>query len=95
MKGCAFMSATVQDKRVFAPIPAKHVYTVIIRPCTDTTGYYAICDMPNGGAVTQGETYWETKKNMYEAMSLYLEDCPEVLDYDLSFEFQNAQDTDY
>ena len=71
-----------------APIPAEYVYTVIIRPCTDTTGYYAICDMPNGGAVTQGETLWETKMNMFEAMSLYLEDYPDVRDYDLTFKEQ-------
>jgi len=66
------------------------IYNVIIRPCTDTSGYYAICDMPNGGAVAQGETLWKTKMNMFEAMALYMEDYPEVMDYDLSFEVEYA-----
>ena len=65
-------------------------YTVIIHPCVDTTGYYAVCDMPDGGATTQGETLWQTKMNMFEAMSLYLEDYPEIEDYDLTFEVLHA-----
>jgi predicted RNase H-like HicB family nuclease len=66
------------------------VYTVIIRPCTDTTGYYAVCDTPAGGATTQGETLWQTKANMFEAMSLHLEDCPHISGYDLHFEIHHA-----
>ena len=47
------------------------VYTVIIRPCTDTTGYYAVCDTPDGGCVVQGETLQETQRSMVEAMSIH------------------------
>ena len=69
------------------------VYTVIIRHCTDTTGYYAICDTPDGGCVTQGETLQETQKNMIEAMEFHLEHHPAPQNYYLSFEVHNAENT--
>jgi predicted RNase H-like HicB family nuclease len=46
--------------------------------------------MPNGGCVTQGDTLHETQMNMFEAMNLCLEDYPDVSDYCLSFEVQDA-----
>lgn len=59
------------------------VYTVIVQPCTDTTGYWAKCDFPGGGCTVQGETIHETQKNMLEALSLYLEDS--VVNYLLTW----------
>jgi predicted RNase H-like HicB family nuclease len=73
------------------PVPActAPVYTAIVRPA-EKGGYWAKCDAPGGGCVTQGKTLWETKKNMFEAMAFYLEDYPDVMDYDLAFDVQNA-----
>jgi|GEM_PF-824495 len=71
------------------------VYTVIIRPCTDTSGYYAVCDTPNGGCVTQGETLQDTQKSMIEAMGFHLEHSNEAHNYFLSFEVKYATNTDY
>ena len=71
------------------------IFTVIIRPCDEKIGgYYAICDMPNGGCTTQGETMQETQKNIFESIQLYLEDYPEISDYYLNFEVQDAKYTD-
>ena len=69
-------------------------YTVVIRPRTDTAGYYAVCDTPNGGCVTQGETLQEVQRNMMDAMEFHLEDCPDTPEYYLSFEVYHAQNTD-
>ena len=66
------------------------IYSVIIRPCVDTSGYWAECDMENGGCTTQGETIQEAQKNMFEAVELYLEDYPDVKNYFLTFEVQYA-----
>jgi len=65
-------------------------FTVIIRPAEDVGGYWAKCDMPNGGCVTQGDTLQEIQKNMIEAMELYFEDYPEAEEYFLNFEVHNA-----
>lgn len=65
-------------------------FHVIIRPCDDVTGYWAKCDMPNGGCVAQGDTLREVQKNIFEAMELYLEDYPDISDYYLAFEVCNA-----
>ena len=65
-------------------------FTVIVRPCTDTGGYWATCDMPNGGCTTQGGTMREIQKNIIEAVGFYLEDYPEISDYYLKLEVQNA-----
>ena len=65
-------------------------FTVIIRPCLDVSGYYAICDMPNGGCTAQGETIQKIQKDMLDAVSFYLEDYPEILDYYVKFEVQDA-----
>ena len=84
------MSSSPARKFQAKDISDINIYKVIIRPCTDTSGYYAVCDMPNGGTVTQGETLWKTKMNMFEAMALYLEDFPDIADYDLNFEIRHA-----
>ena len=65
-------------------------YLVTIRPCTDTSGYWAECQMDNGGCVVQGETLHETQKKMIEALELYLEDYPGISNYYLNFELLDA-----
>ncbi|MCL2170559.1 MAG: type II toxin-antitoxin system HicB family antitoxin [Defluviitaleaceae bacterium] len=52
-------------------------------------GYWASCDMPNGGANTVGDTIQEVCANMYEAMELYLEDYPQINNFLLTFEERN------
>ena len=97
MKGCANMSALAVDRP--SQQAQSHinnlpdVYTVVIRPCTDTDGYYAICDTPDGGCVTQAKSLQETQKSMIEAMEFHLEDYPSKLNYYLSFEVHHASDT--
>ena len=93
MKGRDFMSILAAKASTMVNI-APNIYTVVIRPCTNTIGYYAVCDTPNGGCVAQGTTLQEVQKNMIEAMELHLEDFPDVSNYYLSFEVQHAQDTD-
>ena len=66
------------------------VFNVVIRPCVDAKGYWATCDMPNGGCTTQSETLRETQKNIMEAVDFYLVDYPEITDYYLRFEVNNA-----
>ena len=78
---------------VYQPITKKQainetvpVYTVVINRDEENGGYWAICDMPNGGASTMGDTIFETQRNMYESMSLFLEDdYPEIKDFSLNF----------
>ena len=70
-------------------------FTVIVRPCTDTSGYWAVCDMPDGGCTAQAETVQEIQKNIIEAVSIYLEDYPEISDYYLKLEVRDAEDTDH
>lgn len=64
-------------------------YTVIIHPDTENGGYWATCELPNGGANTIGDTLKEVQANMFEAMDLYLEDYPDIKDYLLHFEVSN------
>jgi len=64
------------------------IYYVTIKPCEDTAGYFAVCDLPNGGCTVQGETLQETQANMLEAISLYLEES--VSNYFLNFEVSYA-----
>ena len=64
------------------------VYYVFIKPCEDTTGYYAVCNLPSGGCTVQGETLRETQRNMLEAIGLYLDE--DVTDYFLNFEVVHA-----
>ena len=66
------------------------VYHVIIHPCEDTGGYWAECPMENGGCTTQGKSLQETQKNMFEAVALYLEDYPDISNYSLAFDIQDA-----
>ena len=62
------------------------IFTVIIHRNEDGCGYWAVCDMPNGGATTMGDTIHETQRNMYESMALFLEDdYPNVTDFSLNF----------
>ena len=65
-------------------------FHVVIRPCVDTTGYRATCEMTDGGVNTDGQTIQEVEINMFEAMDLYLEDYPEITEYSLMFEVRNA-----
>ena len=80
------MSASAAKAIVNAP----NVFSVSIQPCVDTKGYFAICDTPNGGCVTQGTTLQEVQKNMIEAVEIHLEDCPEFTNYYLTFEVSHA-----
>jgi predicted RNase H-like HicB family nuclease len=62
------------------------IYTVVIHKNENGIGYWAVCDMPNGGATTMGDTIHETQRNMYESMSLFLKnDYPTVKDFSLNF----------
>ena len=63
---------------------------VIIYPAEDVGGYWAK-SVTIPGAFTQGDTIQETEKNMYESVSLLLEDdYPEIIEYTLEFEVSNA-----
>jgi len=53
-------------------------------------GFWAAYDTPDGGCATQGETLREVQKNMYEAMEFFLEDYPEIVDFCLTFEVNDA-----
>jgi len=66
------------------------IFKVTIHQSDDTIGYWAECDMPNGGCTTDGETIQETQKNMFESVGLYLEDYPDISNYCLFFEYQYA-----
>ena len=67
------------------------IFTVAVRACTDTEGYYAICDTPDGGCVTQARTLQEIQKNMIEAMEFHFEDSLHELNYLLRFEVHHAE----
>ena len=83
------MGTMVADKQMLhEQMPSKGlpVYTAVIHKNEDGMGYWAVCEMPNGGASTIGDTIHETQKNMYESMSLFLEDdYPDVKDFFLTF----------
>ena len=65
-------------------------YTVVIYENEDSIGYWAKCPMDNGCCYTDGDTIKETQENMYESVSLYLEDdYPNVSDFALSFVMAN------
>jgi len=66
------------------------VYLAVIRPAHDVGGYAAVCDMEKGGCVAQGETIQETQKMMLESVAFYLEDYPEISNYYLEFDVQDA-----
>ena len=87
----AIMSTLVNSRnsRVLGDV-APIVYTVVIHPCVDTSGYWATCAMPDGGVTTDGETLQEVEANMFEAMDLYLEDHPEIIEYSLAFKVRDA-----
>jgi predicted RNase H-like HicB family nuclease len=63
---------------------------VVIYPAEDVGGYWAK-SVTIPGAFTQGKTIQETEKNMYESVELLLEDdYPEITNFTLDFEVQNA-----
>jgi predicted RNase H-like HicB family nuclease len=66
------------------------IFRVTIRRADDVSGYWAVCDMPGGGCTAQGDTLQETQKNILEAAGMYLEDYPDVINYCLLFEVENA-----
>ena len=78
------MATVMQTKRnMLDDVP---VYNVVIHKNEDGNGYWAVCEMPNGGATTMGDTIHETQHNMYESMSLFLQDdYPDVSDFSLQF----------
>jgi len=64
-------------------------FHVIIRPCEDVGGYWASCDMPNGGVNTDGDTVKEVERTMFDLVSDWLEnDYPEINEYFITFELQ-------
>ena len=64
------------------------IFTVIIHPNEDIPGYWAEC--VNVPAFTIGDTLRETQANMYESVSLMLEDdYPDIGDYILEFVMAN------
>jgi predicted RNase H-like HicB family nuclease len=71
-----------------------NVFNVIIRPAEDVGGYYAVCDMPNGGCTAQADTIQEIQKDMLEAIDFFLEDHPEITNYYVEFEVQDAKNSD-
>jgi predicted RNase H-like HicB family nuclease len=69
---------------------AMPTFVAVIRPCTDTQGYYAICDTPDGGCVVQGDSIQATQRNMIDAINFHFEYNPDITDYYLSFELHHA-----
>ena len=62
------------------------IFNVVIHKNEEGDGFWAICDMPTGGASTMGNTVRETQQNMYDSMTLFLkDDYPEVRDFSLNF----------
>ena len=90
MKGCVFMSNLALNNHNSAAINALPVYTVVIHKNEDGKGYWAKCQMSNGCCFTDGDTVKETQENIYESVSLYLEDdYPDITDYLLNFVIAN------
>ena len=71
-----------------ASIPA--VFTVVIHPCEDVSGYWAECiSLP--GCYTDGETIEEIKNNIYEAVNVTLADDNNAINnYSLIFEVSDV-----
>ncbi|MDR1663657.1 MAG: type II toxin-antitoxin system HicB family antitoxin [Clostridiales bacterium] len=63
------------------------VYRATIHPCEDVSGYWASCDMENGGCTVQGDSIQETQAMMLESVAIYLEDYPDIKNYRLEFEY--------
>jgi predicted RNase H-like HicB family nuclease len=82
------MATTTVDKQIKSRESA--IYKAFVYPESDGAGYWARCDLPGGGCVTQGATLQETQKNMLDAAALYLEDNPDALNYFLAFEVANG-----
>ena len=66
------------------------IFNVVIRPAKDVGGYYAVCDMPNGGCTAQNETIQKTQRDILEAIDFYLEDYSEISNYYVNFEVCDA-----
>ena len=81
-------SKTVNDNIKSGVAPA--IFNVIIYPAEDVGGYWASCDMPNGGCNTQGDTIKEVERTMYELVVDWIEhDLPEIKEYFISFEVKD------
>ena len=62
------------------------IYTVVIHKNEDGAGYWAKCKFPDGCAFTDGDSIYETERNMYESVALYLQDdYPQIPDFSLKF----------
>ena len=65
-------------------------FNVVIKKAEDVGGYWAECTNISG-CFTQGKTIKETEERMFEVVDLILkDDYPEITDYFLEFEVQNA-----
>ena len=83
------MAEAVQKK--YKQNNTAHVrFVVEINYCEEIDGYSAKCDMPGGGCIAQGNTLQEVQKQMIEAVDFFLDDYPDVKNYYLFFEVQNA-----
>ena len=61
-------------------------YSVNIFKNEDGHGYWAKCTIYDGCAYTDGDTIFETQSNMYESVSLFLQDdYPNIKDFSLRF----------
>ena len=66
-------------------------FNVIIRPAEDVGGYWATCDMPNGGCNTQGDSVKEVERTIYDLIVDWIEnDFPEITEYFISFEIKDC-----
>ena len=77
------------NKSIGGDIMPITVYKVAIYP-SEKGGYWATCDMHDGGVNTTGDTLHEIQSNMLEAMGLWFEDYPDGADYILDFEVKDA-----
>ena len=85
------MPTTKQTVREYAHAGgsvALKVFSVAVHPCEEG-GYWA--EIPEiGYCNTQGETIAEVEANMFEAISLCIEDLPEIGEYTLEFDVCDA-----
>ncbi|MDR1100770.1 MAG: type II toxin-antitoxin system HicB family antitoxin [Clostridiales bacterium] len=78
------LSVKTQTKDINIPI-----FRILIHPCEEG-GYWAECPEIQG-CLTEGKTLKEIEVNMFEAVDVSLPDIfPDVADYTLEFEVQNA-----
>ena len=81
------MISTMPDSKKSLLVPT---FNVVIRKAEDVGGYWAECTNVSG-CFTQGKTIKEIQERMFEVVNLILQDdYPEISDYFLEFEVQNA-----